>query len=86
MLINTQKQERDPDISYLMKSLNEPSSTEFNVSNCKYFLDHDGIVYKERSGNEREDYSHLSLCASIFCIAFTRHLSLVIKVEAAPTV
>jgi len=36
-----------------MKSLNEPS-TEFNVSNCKYLLDHDGIVFKERSGNERE--------------------------------
>jgi len=42
------KQERDPDISYLMKSLNEPFSTEFDVSNCKYFLDHDGIVYEER--------------------------------------
>jgi len=38
-----------------MESLNEPSSTEFDVSNRKCFLDHDGIVYKERSGNERED-------------------------------
>ena len=38
-----------------MKSLSDPSSTEFVVGNCKYFLDHDGIVYKERSGNERED-------------------------------
>jgi len=29
------EQERDPDISYLIKSLNEPSSTEFDVPNCK---------------------------------------------------
>jgi len=49
------KQERDPDVGYLMKSLSDPSSTEFVAANYKYFLDHDGIVYKERSGNERED-------------------------------